>query len=311
VFNDAAVFLVSLLILIVTGAWVVKSLTKLSQALGLRYFVVGFILLAVATTLPELSVGISSALHHEPILSLGNILGSNIVNLSLIFGLIIILRQKLFPSKPIIRRDSFIAVGAGLLVLLLILDKNLSQVDGLLLLVGFIFYLRYLISQEIEFPARITGSLLVGCAGALYQFIISVVLLILSANSVVDSGIIIASNWGVPEFVIGALVLGFGTSLPELTFAIQSVRLQKEELTLGDLMGATVINSTLVLGLTAIINPITNINPASIVFTGLVSLAVFIGFLMLINSKKARWPVAFVSLSIYFAYVILEIFIRK
>jgi len=298
------------LALIFSGSWVVKSLTRLSTSLRFSYFVAGFILMAFATTIPELLVGVTSALEKAPSLSLGNVLGSNIANLGLILAIAAILKRGIEIKSKIIKDDVLYLVPLVLLPLTLLLDGTLSRLDGLILIGTFLVYLAKLIRERREFKAFLEeGPLFAGCFLNLFIFIFSVFVLILSAKFVVDYGILIAKGLNLPLVLIGLSAVALGTSLPELVFVLKATKADKEEMALGDILGACVINSSLVLGVTALIFPIFDIDFSSFSKAAIFLLLILGIFVLDIRSKNGlRWSTGLFLLILYFTFLIWEFF---
>ncbi|MBZ9569630.1 sodium:calcium antiporter [Patescibacteria group bacterium] len=271
------IFITSCLILIRSGTWVVQALTRIAQFLKWREFIVTAVLMAFATSLPEIFIGISSALGKVPSLSFGTIIGSNIIALTLVIGIGTFLAKGLKFQGKVLQRSSFDASIITLLPLLLILDKRFSRMDGLILLLLFIFYFRQLLSQEERFTRILSNSFKEDRAEFkiflknLGIFFGGVFVLLLSAEGIVFSASNLASALGLPLIIIGAFFIALGTSLPEITFGIRSITMGRKEMIIGDVIGSIVINSTLVLGLVALICPfeVADLSPylIGIVFT--------------------------------------------
>lgn len=309
------IFLISCLVLILAGSWAVKSLTRLALSLRLSYFILGFILMAFATTIPELLVGITSAIDEAPSLSLGNVLGSNIANLGLILGIVALVKgfsrgseQGIEIKSKIIRTDILYLFPLVLLPLILLLDGDLSRLEGIVLVGIFLIYLLKLMAERREFKAFLEeGPFFSGCFLNFFLFGFSIFLLILSAKFVVDYGILIAQGLNLPLILIGLSGVALGTSLPELVFSLKATRRNKEEMVLGDLVGACVINSTLVLGVTALISPMFNIHFPSFLKASLFLLVILLIFILDVRSKNGlRWPTGIILLLLYFLFLLTE-----
>lgn len=284
IFNS--IFLViSIYVLIRSGVHVVRSLTIIARFFKTSEFTLSFIVMAIATSLPELAVGVNSALTKSPNISLGNILGTNIVNITLILGLIGIVAGKVhneddgqFESTKL---SSFILVMSPVL---LMIDGALTRLDGVILLLLFLWNMERLFGirehlknielvQKILFrkkkkdthmpsvteEAEIVEEVLVSLRELIRNmgiFILSTSLLVGASYVVVFSAKNLSFIFGVPEILIGLFVVGVGTSLPELVFGLQAVNSGNGDMSLGNLFGSSVINATLVLGATSVIEPI-------------------------------------------------------
>lgn len=256
------IFIISCLVLVRSGTWVVQALTRIAKTLEWKEFVVSFILMAFATTLPELFVGITAAFHHKPELSFGNIIGSNIINLTLVVAVGVLLAKGLKCEAATIQRSSIYTAAIALLPVLLMLDGKISRVDGIVLLLALVFYFHQLALQEEAFTKIFSNRFKKGWTEFklflkdLAIFLAGICLLLLSAQGIVWSASFLAAAVGLPLLVIGILIVALGTNLPEIVFGVKAVLMGHKDMVLGNLIGAVVVNSTLVLGLTVLIYPL-------------------------------------------------------
>lgn len=320
IFVYVLIFIISCLVLVYSGAWVVRALTRIAQFLGWREFIVTAVLMAFATSVPEIFIGISSAISQVPSLSFGDIIGSNIIALTLVIGIGALLAKGLgFPDHgSILRKSSFNAAIIVLLPLLLILDRRLSRIDGVILLLVLVFYFHQLLSQEKRFTRILSDAFKEDRTGFkiflknLGMFFLAVFLLLLSAEGIVFSARNLAIAFDIPLVFIGALFVALGTSLPEITFGIRSITMGRREMIVGDVIGSVVINSTLVLGLVALICPfeIADLSPyfIGIVFTTITALffTIFSRTLEIISRKEAIF-----LLLIYITFVLFQILFER
>lgn len=249
-------FVVASFVLFLSGAFLVRALVIISHFLKISEFLIGFIIMSIASTLPELFVGINSALAKEPILSLGNIIGTIIVNLGLVCGISTLLARRI-PIRFKIMRISSVSTSLFLIVLalIIILAKGISRLGALILISLYLLYLGFLFGKikkvvvKEEFPRwKVVLAPLVA--------ILSIFALHLSAQYVVKYGIAISTDLNLNSIFIGLFFIALGTSLPELVFAIHAIISRHAGLVIGNLLGANLIDLTLVLGTTALIEPI-------------------------------------------------------
>ncbi len=245
------------------GEFFLKGVLGLSAWLRLPKLLVATTLAAFATSSPELTVSTLAALSGKPEIGLGDALGSNVVNIALILGLALLFGA-LSASFAEIRRDFFLALAVPVLTLLLALDGVLSRTDGALLLALFAAWLALTARQAIAHrrdvatnaraqteaqaiggPLRTLLFLMVGLAG-----------LILAGRLFVTGASGIALALGVHAFVIGALVVAIGTSLPELVTTLLARRRGHDDVGLGTLLGSNLFNGLAIVGVAAAIHPI-------------------------------------------------------
>lgn len=310
------IFIVSCLILFWAGRELVKSLTRIAKFLDWREFVVASVLMAFVTSLPELFIGVFSAFHKRPQLSFGVVIGSNIIALTLIVGIGSLLAKQLRFGSKILQRSSFYTAAIAPLPLLLMLDGKVSRWDGIVLFLAFGFYFHRLLSEEERFTKILSNSLRRNRVDFrlflkdLKMFFGGVFLLLLSAEGIVFSVLRLAEIFNLPLLIIGIFLVALGTSLPEIAFAIESITMGHKEMILGDVMGSVVVNSTLILGVVALMCPF-EISTFSPYFTGILfTVIVALSFAIFAKTdRKITKREAILLLSIYVIFVICELFL--
>lgn len=311
------IFIISCIILVRSGTLVVKALTRIAQFLGWREFVVASILMAFTTSLPEIFVGLTSALHQRPELAFGTVIGSNIIILTLVIG-IVSLSVKGLKFEGKILRESILYTGiVALLPLLLMMDGEITRADGIILLLSLLFYFYRLFSEKEMFTKVLTDHFkrdwthLKSFIVDLGIFVLGISMLLLSSWSIVFSASKMAEGFNLSLLILGLFLVALGTSIPEITFGIKSIIMGHEEMVIGDAIGSVVINSSLVLGLVAIISPfkISNVSlyMVGIIFTviAVLSFLVFARTGNKINKKEALF-----LLGIYLCFVLFEFLIK-
>jgi len=310
------IFFVSLVLLVFSGGKAVESLTRVSHFLKLREFIVAFILMAFAASIPEFFVGISAALNGIPELSLGGVLGANIIILTLGVGLVVLFLGSLEIERETVKRGSILMGAIGLLPLLLILDGELSRIDACVLLLAFIFYITWLFDREELFKKVYDDieSTFLNFKNFLKDSAVfggSVALLLISSQGIVKTAAFFADFLRVRMGIIGLFLVGAGVALPEIYFSIRAGRAGEAKMILGNLMGCVVITSTLVLGLVALIAPI-RIADFSPYGAARIFLLISVLFFLLISrtrnqiSKKE----GIVLILVYATFVIFEVLIK-
>ena len=257
--TNLIVFLIACLVLVTSGSLLVKTLTKIASFLKLSEFVVGFIIMAFATSIPELFVGVTSAIAGKSALALGNVIGANIINLTLVIGIAILLGRGIKIESRKTKTDSLYMVGiAALPMVLMIIGSSLSRIDGIILLAAFAFYARRILRQRRLFKREVEDNIKrKDIILTTILFVFSLALLFLSAKFVVEYATLLSVDLALPPILVGLFIISIGTTLPELTFGSRAVLAGHSEMALGNLIGSVIVNSTLVLGITAIIFPIT------------------------------------------------------
>lgn len=313
------IFILSMFAMAWSGPWLVAALTRIARYLGWREFVVAFFLMAFAASFPNLALGITSALQGIPELSFGDVVGGNVVDLSLAVALAVLFSGTVLSAEgKTVQSSIFFSASAALLPLLLIFDGNLNRRDGFILIITFCAYMFWLFSRGERFK-RVYDHINLeepeGPVGKFHDFIkdlgrvtIGTVLLVAGADGVVWSASNFAHTFQLSLPVIGILLVGLGNSLPEIYFAISSARRGRAEMILGDLMGSVMVPATLVLGLVVLIRPIegVDLSPFAIGRVFLVASAVLF-FIVTKTGKKITRTEAFILFGLYIFFVLLEL----
>jgi len=295
---------------------VLSQMTKLS-AFGLTAFLVAF-----ATSLPELVVGIASAIEGRPSLSLGNVLGSNISNISLVVGGAAVLGGSIRVVGDFLRRELLLVFLAGSLPLLLLVDNSLSRIDALILLVVYLWYSMTILRGKTEHLASHQDAL-----GPFWHRILLklnqkrtrkhlvwlvfwLFILMLSGDLLVRTSTNLAELLGIPVILMGIVFLAIGTTLPEFAFEVEAVRNHQAAMVYGNLLGSVVANSTVILGITALIHPIVLDGGFHPYLLATVAFVVVFGVFWMLASTKhqlERWE-GVLLLLIYVLFVFFEFF---
>jgi len=245
---------ISLLLIAVISERVIRYVLVLSKVFGLSEMAAGFILLSITTSLPELSVSTVASFAGEGGLSVGNVLGSNIANLTIIIGLAIFLSKTEVLAKGQSQKELVQFLFLSSIIPLFIVQRgSLGPVLGIVLLTLFIYF-TVTISRKTEKtepiePVHIRDTAMVGL-----KFMVGVVLIIVFSKFVVDSSVDIAWFIGLPPSILGATIIGLGTSLPELATTVQALKKNLFGMALGNLLGSCVTNITLILGISSLIS---------------------------------------------------------
>src|SRR5262245_40196266 len=254
-----------LVALIVGADALVRAGTGLASWLGIRPMMIGLTVVSLGTSVPELAVGIDAALSGSPGLAVGNIVGTNLVNLLLILGLSAVLVPIAF-DRATLRFDLPAMTGAALLLLLLSLDGELTRLDGVILLLGAVAYTAGLVQagrrETAAEGAGTDGPAAVAEATArqppvrdVLLILVAIAVVVLGAELLVDGAVSSAKSLGVSDAIIGLTIVAIGTSAPELVTTVVSTLRGDRDLAVGKLMGSSIYNIVAVLGLTVVVAP--------------------------------------------------------
>ncbi|MEX0887760.1 MAG: sodium:calcium antiporter [Patescibacteria group bacterium] len=259
------------LVLARSSVFLIDRLTSIAVKLRMSEYLVGFVIMAVATSIPELVVGIIAALENDPNLSLGNVIGANIANMSLVLGLAALIAGGIRVQVQVRNREMFFTGLISIAPLLMLIDGRLSRPEGVVLLFFFAFYMYNLIFQSREYHKAATSHLPKrSLVTELALFGLGLALLVGSAQVLVGASEKLAILLGVPMILFGIFALALSTTLPELTTSISASLRRQSGFVMGNILGSVVANSTLVLGIVAIIQPFTVSDPLIFWFSGAV-----------------------------------------
>ncbi len=333
---NIAIIAVSIVFLNLTSDVVIKYATKIAALSKLGKTSVGFTLISLSTTLPELTVALSAAVSGGAALSIGNAIGSNIFNISAILGIgALLLGANIFVKckrkKPLSVSNNNILpnflesemsnIEFGLFVasvvplILLYIPQEFAWFVGLILLTVFGIYIYRLSKVRITTDEE-EVEIEPGDKGKLKQFVVFTILgalgVVVSANFMVESAITIATGAGVSQEVIGATIVALGTSLPELTIGVKAILKGHANLALGNIIGAAFFNTTLILGVALFVptllgNSVSNLVMS--VYLNLILFSIIINtfFWYFLSRRKIAWKEGAVLLTIYVLFIITTV----
>jgi cation:H+ antiporter len=286
---------------------------KISRFLKISEFTAAFIIMAFATSVPELFVGISSALSGNPALSLGNVIGANILDLTLILGIIVLVSKEIKITGRIMGQDIYFMLSVvALIIVLYLIGNSLSRIDGLILLSVFSFNIYRVIKRRKRYKAKINKDKIkkTEIVVSVAIFIVALLILFWSSRGVVKFASLLAFDLKLPQIIIGLFLLSIATTLPELVFGISASRLKHKEMIIGDQIGTIIANSGLIIGLVALIHPIqVELLPflISSIFM-FISAFIFVAFLK--SGKKIETMEGISLILLYVLFLIIEFFTK-
>ena len=306
-------FFASILVLIISGYYLVKSMKKLCGYLKISEFLSGFIILAIGTSIPELFVGISSALNKSTSISLGNVIGANIADITFVIGIpILLVRGFKIKSKETVKDSFIMVIIASLPLTLMIIGNQLSKIDGIILITVFFSYIYYLWMQRGVFTRHYEENKFKRYLIIVYTllFLITIFFVIKSADYAVKYAISISEELDLPKILIGLFLVAIGTTIPELIVGINTIIRGYSEMGIGNVIGSVVVNSTLILGVTSLIYPITA-NFLLFITSGIYMLIVcFIFATFIASGNRLDWREGVSLVLLYIFFVIFEFYIE-
>lgn len=255
---DFLFIVIGLVLLVLGGDWLLKAAVGMSLRLNISKIIIGMTVVSFATSAPELIVSLKSAMDGFPDIALGNVVGSNIANIGLILGLVMIISEMKVDDSFFKTDWPVMLVASGLLFGILLFDGEIGRIEGILLflcIIGFVIYLvkyQNTSPEEIDLPETIQMKIplilwfLVIGGGALY----------FGSELLIKGAVNVAQQFGVSDRIIAVTVVAVGTSIPELAASLIAAIKKESSISIGNIIGSNIFNILSVLGLTAIIHPI-------------------------------------------------------
>jgi len=257
-----SIFIISCFILLFAGRILIEALMRIARFLEWREFVLSFFVIAFASSIPNLFVGIISAIHKAPLLSFGDVLGGNVIDMTIAIAIPVLISKGIAVESRTAQRTCIFTMLCSVLPLILILDGILSRGDGILLILTFFLYCGWLFSKKERFKLEYNDNISHPIKGLkmffsdVVRIFFGIIMLLIAAEGIVRGGSSLANILNLPISLISILIIGPGNALPELYFAFVSAKKGQSWMVLGDLMGAVIIPATLVLGIVSLICPI-------------------------------------------------------
>ena len=249
-------------VLLVKGAdWFVEGASKVAEKFGIPQLVIGLTIVAIGTSLPEAAVSVSAALKGSAEITIGNVVGSNIMNILLILGITSVIKPIAVQKSTVRYELPFVIIVSALLMGIGYTDHVVGRADGLILWGLLLCYMAYLLRMakkgqdspeelsEEEKPMPVWKMILLIIAGG--------VMIVLGSDVAVDAATELARIFGMSERLIGLTIVAFGTSLPELVTSATAAVKGKADIAVGNIVGSNIFNILFVVGTSALITPVT------------------------------------------------------
>ncbi|MGB9938366.1 calcium/sodium antiporter [Methanosarcina sp.] len=326
------------LVLLVKGSdYFVKSASTIAEKLGVSEFVIGLTLVAVGTSIPELASSIAASLQQASGIVIGNVVGSNIVNIGFIVGLAAVI-SPMKTEIEMLRRDGYIMLLAAVLFFVFVLNGELSILESVFFILIFIAYVFFLFEEAEKYEGKLHFKEFViyffkfeyissarqkfncirngnagdencppreGFAKDILILIVSCAAIVIGARYFVDKSIFFAELFGVPETIIGTTLVAVGTSLPELVVTLSAAKQGFGSIALGNIIGSNIANIFLILGLSGLIYPVA-VEQISLSFTTPAMILISVILLVFISTgwEIKRWEGA-ALIAFYAAFLIV------
>ena len=254
---------IGIFLLIKGGDWLMRASVALSFSFSIPKIVIGMTVVSFATSAPELIVSVQAALSGHPDLALGNVVGSNIANLGLVLGITVII-SPINVSQSFYKTDwPMMIVSSLLFYYFIVTDNKLDAVEGAFMFVLLLFFIFYLIKfqNKTELDEKTNIEQVMTLKKMIGYLLIGGFSLWLGSETLIKGAVSLAESMGVSERIISVSIVSLGTSIPELTASIIAIINKEKAISIGNLVGSNIFNLMAVLGITAMIHPLSVEDP--------------------------------------------------
>ena len=305
------VLLVVGFVMLIKGAdWFVEGASKVADRFGIPQIVIGLTIVAMGTSLPEAAVSISAALKESADITIGNVVGSNIMNVLVILGLTSVIRAIAVKKNTIRYEMPFTIAITVILAVMGLLDNQVGRIEGVILWVFMLLYLAYLVwvsksdKDAIEETAKADEK--ESILKMIVMILIGAGMIVWGSDITVDAATTIAKSFGMSERLVGLTIVAFGTSLPELVTSCTAAIKGKADIAVGNIVGSNIFNILFVVGTTALITPVPY--SANFMIDSIVAVAAMVLLLVCVIPKKQLGRVGGILMLLgyagYFVYLI-------
>lgn len=295
-------------VMLVKGAdWFVDGASGIAAKFHIPQIIIGLTIVAMGTSAPEAAVSISAALKGSADITVGNIIGSNILNVLIILGLASVIIP-IAVGKSTIKIDAPFMIAISAVFLLLGWDGTITRIDGLILLVLFAAYIGYMIWEAIHSNDEGEEIKKLSIGQALLFTVIGLGLIVLGSNVAVDAATELARIFGMSERFIGLTIVALGTSLPELFTSVVAARKGNADIAIGNIVGSNIFNILFVVGLSSLIVDVPFAANFRIDMAVSIAAAMFLWIASMKEKKLVRWHgiVMLLGYAGYFVYLLMQ-----
>ena len=283
---------------------------ELSYKLSIPKIIIGMTIVSFATSAPELIVSLNATMMGYSDFALGNVLGSNIANLGLVLGIVIIIYPITIKRRFYYTDFPLLILSTAVFYLFIASNSEISRIEGIIMLVLIFLILFYLFYYQKPDTSSLDSDLSLGrqkVSMSFFLLIISAVILWLGAETLIKSSISVANKFNVSERIISITMVAIGTSIPELAASVAASLKKHNDLAIGNLIGSNIFNLLVVIGITSVVNPITGID-FDIISKDMIWVVVF-SFILLplvyfYKRNKLNRMKGIILLAMYIAFII-------
>ena len=321
-FFQIIIFLSSILVISILSGRLVKTLIEIAKYLKWREFIISFFVMGITASLPNLFVDLPAALQGLAPLALGDIIGGNLLDLTLVAAVVMFFSSK--KSIPVtgtmMQGSAVFTFFIAILPVFLIWDGKLTRLEGIILISAFIFYVFWLFSKDSRYrkiykehkaikakPIKSFKAFLKNVA----QLIALVAILLFAAQGVITSAEYFSISLGLSLSLVGIFIVALANCFPETYFGIISVRNGQKSMVIGDIMGSVITSATLVLGIIGLVSPFEIKDMSPFLTARIFTIAAAMFFLVALKTgRKFTKKEALFLLFVYIAFLLSEIFLQ-
>ena len=236
---------------------------ELSHKLSIPKIIIGMTIVSFATSAPELIVSLNATMMGYSDFALGNVLGSNIANLGLVLGIVVIIYPITIKRRFYYTDFPLLILSTAVFYLFIASNSEISRTEGIIMLVLILLILFYLFYYQKPDTSSLDNDLSLGrqkVSTSFFLLVISAAILWLGAETLIKSSISVANKFNVSERIISITMVAIGTSIPELAASVAASLKKHNDLAIGNLIGSNIFNLLVVIGITSVVNPITGID---------------------------------------------------
>jgi len=316
---EITTFIISIIVLAWLSSSFVKTLIEIARYLHWREFIVAFFVMGCAASLPNLFVDLSAAFQHLAPISFGDIIGGNLIDLTLIMAIVVFFsRGTVSTDSRMVQGSSIFTFFIAVLPIFLIWNGRVTQWEGAVLIVAFLVYAYWLFSKDDRFKkiyskAKKESSLPSVRKWVFVKNIVKIILilvvLLLASQGIIRSAQYFAGSLGVSLSLVGILIVALGNCFPEMYFGLISGRKAESWMIVGDMMGSVIVCATLVLGIIGVLAPFQIKDMAPFFLARVFTIIAALFFLVIVRTgKKITKKEALLLLFVYMIFLLTEIF---
>ena len=316
---EISIFIVACFILSWLSSKFITTLTEVAKYLRWREFIIAFFVMGIASSLPNLFVDLNAALRGLQQISFGDIMGGNLVDLSLAMAIAVLMSRKFISTESrMVQGSAIMTIIVAILPWALVLRTGgLDRIDGIILILSFFAYSWWLFSKDSRFKKIYRGKSIKNInrkstfVWDLIKMLVILATLLVASYAVVYSAQYFAQTFKVSLALVGVLIVALGNCFPETYFAVISARKEENWVVLGDMMASVIVCGTLVLGVVALVAPFTikDFSPFIIARIFMIIASIFY-LLFIVSGRKITKKEGLILLLVYILFLLTEIFFK-